>query len=94
MFVADVNLRAAEELAPGFDVDGLPVSSVELDIRDYDSISRCVDEVVASAGSLDVWVNSAYPKIRGSCERSWRTCHPSVARRRRRPPERLQLLLP
>ena len=66
VFVADVDLRAADELAARLRLDGLSVSSIELDISDYDSISRCVNEVLAAAGSLDVWVNSAYPKIAGA----------------------------
>lgn len=64
--VADVNLESADEVAAELRRDGLSVSSVELDISDYDSISRCVDQVVAAAGSLDVWVNSAYPKTAGA----------------------------
>ena len=66
VFVADVDLRAADEFAARLRLDDLSVSSVELDISDYDSISRCVNEVLAAAGSLDVWVNSAYPKIVGA----------------------------
>src|SRR5687767_5510522 len=62
VFVADVDLGAADELAARLRLEDLSVSSVKLDIGDYDSISRCVNEVVAAAGSLDVWVNSAYPK--------------------------------
>ena len=42
VFVADVDLRAADEFAARLRLDDLSVSSVELDISDYDSISRCV----------------------------------------------------
>ena len=89
VFVADVDLRAADELAARLRLDDLSVSSVELDISDYDSISRCVNEVLAAAGSLDVWVNSAYPKICRSCKRLGGCVTGSVAGRRRRPPERI-----
>ena len=65
VFVADVDLQAADAFAARLRLDDLSVSSVELDISDYDSIARCVNEVLAAAGSLDVWVNSAYPKIVG-----------------------------
>ena len=50
VYVADINLEAAEESAGRLRQQGLRVSSVVLDIRDYDSISACVDEVVTSAG--------------------------------------------
>jgi NAD(P)-dependent dehydrogenase (short-subunit alcohol dehydrogenase family) len=80
VFVADVDLRAAEELAARLRPDGLSVSTVELDIRDYESISRCVNEVLEAAGSLDIWVNSAYPKSAGAARdledvspEAWRT---------------------
>jgi NAD(P)-dependent dehydrogenase (short-subunit alcohol dehydrogenase family) len=66
VYIADVNLEVADGCAAQFRQEGLQVSSVPLDIREYDSISACVAEVVRSSGSIDVWVNAAYPKIPGA----------------------------
>jgi NAD(P)-dependent dehydrogenase (short-subunit alcohol dehydrogenase family) len=66
VYIAEVDFSAAEESAAGLTARGLSASAVRLDIRDPDSIAACVGEVVEDAGQLDVWVNSAYPKLAGS----------------------------
>ncbi len=66
VYVADINLKAAEESVRDLRQQGLEASPILLDIRDVDSISACVGEVLSSAGKIDVWVNSAYPKIQGA----------------------------
>lgn len=66
VFIADVDIQAAENVAEPLREHGLAVSSIELDICDDDSIVECADEVVRATGALDVWVNSAYPKTPGS----------------------------
>lgn len=63
VFIADINDEAAEEYARQLGRRGLRASSASLDIRDFDSIAACVSGVLSSSGSIDVWVNSAYPKI-------------------------------
>jgi NAD(P)-dependent dehydrogenase (short-subunit alcohol dehydrogenase family) len=67
--VADINVDAAEEFARELRQRGSRASSVALDIRDLDSIIACVNTVASVSGSIDVWVNSAYPKIQGSALR-------------------------
>jgi NAD(P)-dependent dehydrogenase (short-subunit alcohol dehydrogenase family) len=64
--IADIDPGAAEEYATLLQQDGLRASAISLDIRDYDSIVDCVDEIVRLSQSLDIWVNSAYPKIPGA----------------------------
>ncbi len=66
VFIADVDLAAAEAVAEPLRRSGMQVSSVVLDICDVASIEACVAEVVSRAGRLDVWVNSAYPKTPGA----------------------------
>ena len=66
VFVADIDVEAAGESAHQLRESGLLASPIALDVRDVDSISRCVDGAVSSAGAIDVWVNSAYPKIPGA----------------------------
>jgi NAD(P)-dependent dehydrogenase (short-subunit alcohol dehydrogenase family) len=64
--VADINLKAADEFVRELRQRGLNASPVPLDIRDVGSIAACVEGVLSSAGAIDVWVNSAYPKIQGA----------------------------
>ncbi len=66
VFIAEVDLAAAEAVAEPLRRSGMQVSSVVLDICDVASIEACVAEVVSRAGRLDVWVNSAYPKTPGA----------------------------
>jgi NAD(P)-dependent dehydrogenase (short-subunit alcohol dehydrogenase family) len=66
VYVADFDKEAADEYADELRGRGLGASSMFLDVRDLDSIAVCVDEVMMSKGSIDVWVNSAYPKVRGT----------------------------
>jgi NAD(P)-dependent dehydrogenase (short-subunit alcohol dehydrogenase family) len=61
-FIADIKEDTAEKYAAELTAKGLRCSALVLDILDIDSISAAIAEVVSTAGSLDVWVNSAYPK--------------------------------
>ena len=89
VFVADVDLRAADELAARLRLDELSVSSIELDISDYDSISRCVNEVLAAAGSARCLGEQRLPEDCRDRKRLGGCVTGSVAGRRRRPPERI-----
>ncbi|HEY4245811.1 MAG TPA: SDR family oxidoreductase [Lacunisphaera sp.] len=62
VYIADFNLEIAEKYATELRGRGLSVAAILLDIRDPASISACVAKVVALSGTIDVWVNSAYPK--------------------------------
>jgi NAD(P)-dependent dehydrogenase (short-subunit alcohol dehydrogenase family) len=79
VYIADINREAAMEFAAELQQRGYQASTVLLDIRDPHSISSCVDKVLSSSGSIDVWVNSAYPKTQRCAQRledipeaSWR----------------------
>lgn len=63
-FVAEPNLDIAEKCATELRAKGLRCTAVALDILDIPSITACVSKVIATTGSLDVWVNSAYPKTK------------------------------
>jgi NAD(P)-dependent dehydrogenase (short-subunit alcohol dehydrogenase family) len=61
-FIADINEEIAVKRAAELTAKGLRCSPLALDILDVASISAGIAKVMSSAGSLDVWVNSAYPK--------------------------------
>jgi len=63
-FIADINENTAEECAAKLTAKGLRCSAVALDISDMASISVGVAKIISTAGALDVWVNSAYPKLK------------------------------
>lgn len=63
VYIADYNLESAEQFASELRGRKLATTVVMLDIYNTDSISECVDKVLTQAGKIDVWVNSAYPKI-------------------------------
>lgn len=63
-FVADIDMEVAGRYASELSSKGLRCSSVELNIEDLASIKACISSILSTAGSLDVWVNSAYPKTR------------------------------
>ena len=69
VYVADINTPAAEALATELTARGLAVRPTFIDLRDYDSITACVHRVAEESGRLDIWVNSAYPKLPGSAYR-------------------------
>lgn len=61
-FIADIDEDKAGKCAADLTAKGLKCSAIALDILDVTSISAGVAKVFSEAGSLDVWVNSAYPK--------------------------------
>jgi NAD(P)-dependent dehydrogenase (short-subunit alcohol dehydrogenase family) len=61
-FIADIREDTAEKFAAELTAKGLRCSALMLDILDVASISSAIGRVLSEAGSLDVWVNSAYPK--------------------------------
>ena len=61
-FIADVNEESAGKYAAELTAKGLRCSALPLDVLDVASIPAAVARVLSLAGSLDVWVNSAYPK--------------------------------
>ncbi len=61
-FIADIDAATAERYAAELAGKGLQCSAIALDILDVASISAAIEEVMSKAGSLDIWVNSAYPK--------------------------------
>lgn len=61
-FIADINEERAKKCAAELTAKGLRSSALALDILDAASIQAGVSEVLSKTGSLDVWVNSAYPK--------------------------------
>jgi NAD(P)-dependent dehydrogenase (short-subunit alcohol dehydrogenase family) len=63
VYIADYHLESAEGLVSKLREQNLTATAVELDICLTDSISKCVHKVLTESGRIDVWVNSAYPKI-------------------------------
>ena len=63
VYVADYNLESAEQFAAKLREQGLAATATMLDICNANSISECVANVLRRSGTIDVWVNSAYPKI-------------------------------
>jgi len=61
-FIADINEESTGRYAAELTAKGLRCSAVPLDVLDVASIPAAVAKVLSLAGSLDVWVNSAYPK--------------------------------
>src|SRR5271166_796849 len=61
-FIADIDEDAAAKRAAELTAQGLRSSPLVLDILDLASISAGIAKVLSNTGSLDVWVNSAYPK--------------------------------
>lgn len=61
-FIADINEETAAKRAEELSAKGLRCSALAMDISDVDSISSAINKVLSQVGSLDVWVNSAYPK--------------------------------
>jgi NAD(P)-dependent dehydrogenase (short-subunit alcohol dehydrogenase family) len=67
--IADVNVAAAEKMTADLLLKGCSAAAAYLDIRDADCISECVGRIADQSGSLQIWVNSAYPKLPGSAFR-------------------------
>lgn len=55
----DINVEAAERAAGECDDSGEQAFTVELDVRQLDSMQACLDAAVARWGKVDVWVNNA-----------------------------------
>lgn len=79
VYIADIDESAAAAYATELLARGLRARPIFLDIREYESIAACVNEVVGSSGSVDVWVNSAYPKTAGAAV-GLEEIHPSLWR--------------
>ena len=62
VFIADINEDIAGKCAAELAASGLRCSAVGLDICDIASISAGIAKILSTAGGLDIWVNSAYPK--------------------------------
>jgi NAD(P)-dependent dehydrogenase (short-subunit alcohol dehydrogenase family) len=63
-FIADINEEIAGRRAAELTGKGLQCSAVVMDTSDVASISAGIDQIVSKTGTLDVWVNSAYPKAK------------------------------
>jgi len=61
-FIADINEEIAEKRAAELAGKGLRSSAIVMDTSDMTSVSAGIAQILSKAGSLDVWVNSAYPK--------------------------------
>lgn len=61
-FIADINEEIAEKRAFELTQKGLQSSAIVIDTSDVSSVSEGIKRILSKAGSLDVWVNSAYPK--------------------------------
>jgi len=61
-FIADINEEIAEKRAFELTQKGLQSSAIVIDTSDVNSVSEGIKRILSKAGSLDVWVNSAYPK--------------------------------
>lgn len=69
VFIADIDVAAAERVATALRLAGRVAEAIHLDISEYDSIETCVRGVAARGEGLDVWVNAAYPKLAGAAFR-------------------------
>jgi NAD(P)-dependent dehydrogenase (short-subunit alcohol dehydrogenase family) len=61
-YIADINEDLAAKRAAELTARGLRCSVLALDTSNVAAISAGIAQVLSEAGSLDVWVNSAYPK--------------------------------
>jgi NAD(P)-dependent dehydrogenase (short-subunit alcohol dehydrogenase family) len=61
-FIADINQEIAEMRAAELTAKGLRCSAVAMDTTDVAGIGAGIDQILSKAGTLDVWINSAYPK--------------------------------
>jgi NAD(P)-dependent dehydrogenase (short-subunit alcohol dehydrogenase family) len=61
-FIADINEEIAQKRAAELTAKGLRSSAIVIDTSDVGSVSAGITQILSKAGSLDVWVNSAYPK--------------------------------
>ena len=59
VYVADLNLSAADEVASQLTRQGFPAHAIQLDVTDPVSVSEVVEKIVLDSGSLDILVNSA-----------------------------------
>ncbi|HQM53991.1 MAG TPA: SDR family oxidoreductase [Anaerolineaceae bacterium] len=59
VYVADLNLSAAESAAQTITAQGHSACGIRLDVTNPDSVQSVVDEIVSRSGSIDVLVNSA-----------------------------------
>jgi NAD(P)-dependent dehydrogenase (short-subunit alcohol dehydrogenase family) len=62
------NVEKANELRYLAHSESLPLSVVDLDVTDDDSVGRAVEQVVYEAGRIDVLVNNAGISLRGLIE--------------------------
>lgn len=59
VFASMRNLAKSGDLEKAAAAEGLSVHIAQLDVTDPQSITRCVDDIIAKAGSIDVLVNNA-----------------------------------
>ncbi|OAN26374.1 SDR family NAD(P)-dependent oxidoreductase [Mycolicibacterium iranicum] len=68
VWIADRQIRAADELAQRLRADGGTAHAVELDVRDPEAFARAIDDTVSSGGRIDYLFNNAGIGIGGEVD--------------------------
>ncbi len=62
VIIGDIDTKSGRELERKLSEDGLEVYFMNLDINDQQSIQGVIDSVEEKYGSIDIWINCAYPR--------------------------------
>ncbi len=62
VYIGETDKERGEKLADDLRATGLVVEFIELDITSDDSIEAVIEEIVSKDGTIDIWINNAYPK--------------------------------
>ncbi|MFH1428692.1 MAG: SDR family oxidoreductase [Candidatus Margulisiibacteriota bacterium] len=60
--IVDTDQKGSLALADSLNSEGMSVDCAMLDVTDLDSLENNINELAEKYGSIDIWVNNAYPR--------------------------------
>lgn len=60
--LADIDEKTGEIVSQDLGREGCETEFIFMDIADEKSVDHCIQEVISRCGSIDIWINNAYPR--------------------------------
>ena len=62
VFIAEIDMNAAERLSEEIRAAGFRTEAIEMDITSADSVKTSITQITEQAAAIDIWINNAYPR--------------------------------